>query len=115
MSMNFEQQLQNLVGQHICKKEIKDHTIIDALKKHGIPGNRASIYYKNYSMSFLIRKIWHFRFILETDYKVNNPRAFLMNLIEYNKFPEPERFHEWVKQKQNQYKQTDYPVLYNNF
>ena len=46
----------------IVNKEIKDSSIIEALKHHNIPGTVALKYYKDHSLSFLIKKIWHFRY-----------------------------------------------------
>ena len=92
-------------------KEIKNSDIINVLKKHGVPGNIALIYYKNYGLSYLIRKVWHFRYQLEYS-KPYNPIGWFRTVIEHDKYLEPEDFHNWCKEKREKYKETDYPILY---
>ncbi len=113
--MNLESALKEYISENIIHRPKRPSQIIDALKHHGIPGSRALTYYKNHELSYLIRKVWHFRYILESDYPIKSKTAFFQGLIEYNKFPETDRFFELDKHQQAKYKKGDYEVLYNAF
>ena len=100
----------NLTSQY---KEIKDSSIINVLKKHGIPGTRAYTYYTKYSLERLIETIWLFRYKLDNGYPVKKKAGLLINMIEYpDKYQRPDRFFEWKKWKMQEFKESDAPVLY---
>ena len=108
-------QLKSMVKK-IAHKEVKDYSIIDCLKKHGIPGNVAKIYYDKYGTDYLVKRIWLFSYHSEKDCcEIKNNVGWLRTIIEYPKhYPESKGFRPWLKIQQANYRKGDFSVLYRN-
>lgn len=81
----------------LAKKHKKNWKIITALKKYGIPGNRAVLYAKTHSHEFLERRLCLFEYRKRYGKgKVFSPVGWLQNAIEYpEKYRESEDFLRW--------------------
>ena len=102
------------MAKKIAGKKESESMIIAVLKHHGMRGDFAAGFYKSYPLERLIRCVWLFRYIKSTGYKISNDYAFLNTLLRDNKYPIPEGFWKWHKQKINSYDGKDFKILYKN-
>jgi len=100
----------------VVKKKPTDSMIINVLKRHGLRGDVAYGYYLNpeYPLERLIKNVWLFRYIKSKGYKVANDTAFFTVLLKDNKYPIPDGFWDYMKQKQSSFDGKDFEILYRN-
>ena len=103
------------VKKMVDKKPVES-MIITVLKRHGLRGDVAYGYYKNpeYSLERLVKAVWLFRYIKSTGYKIANDTAFFTMLLRDKKYPEPDGFWDYMKQKQSSFDGKDFEILYRN-
>lgn len=86
------------VAQKTPKKDIS--FFIDLLKKYSIRGDQAKKYVENISLEMIAKQILLYVYYKDNGKDIDNPIGFLRTLLEYpEKYPEPEAFHKYKKQK----------------
>ena len=82
------------------KKPLADSSIvINALKKIGLAGNKATEIYQQYGKEYLIRKIYLYEYtVIFRNGKIGKPLAWIQNAIKED-YEESDQYLEWLKDK----------------